>query len=63
MRRDLKGLIVGLFLIDHNDISDWERAGVEVDGGHHESLTCDGIVDDPATQSNVRIERNFLHHN
>jgi hypothetical protein len=50
-------------VIDHNDISDWERAGVEVDGGHHESLSCDGIVDDPATQSNVRIERNFLHHN
>lgn len=50
-------------IVDHNDMSDWVAAAVNVDGGHHETLTCDGIVDDPATLANVRIERNFLHHN
>src|SRR5258706_1095326 len=49
--------------IDHNDISDWPAAGVVVAGAHHETVACDGIVDDPATLANVRIERNFLHHN
>ncbi len=50
-------------LIDHNDMSDWVAAAVDVEGGHSETLTCDGIVDDPATLANVRVERNFLHHN
>ena len=50
-------------LIDHNDISDWVAAGIDVRGGHSENKNCDDIIDDPATIANVRIERNFLHHN
>jgi hypothetical protein len=50
-------------LIDHNDMSDWMDSAIYVDGGHTETLTCDGVADDPATFGNVRIERNFLHHN
>lgn len=51
-------------IIDHNDISDWEDATVNVSGGQLASyFTCDLIADDPGTLANVRIERNFLHHN
>lgn len=50
-------------LIDHNDISDWVEAGIYVAGGHSETVTCDGVADNEATQANVRIERNFMHHN
>jgi len=50
-------------VIDHNDMSDWMDSAISVNGGHSETLTCDGISDDPATFSNVRIARNFLHHN
>ncbi len=50
-------------IIDHNDISDWESAAVAVNGGHHESLTCKGVVDDDSRLDNVRVERNFLHNN
>jgi hypothetical protein len=52
-----------IVLIDHNDISDWTDTAVSVNGNHSETVTCSGIVDDPATLANVRIERNFLHHN
>ncbi|HEX4422513.1 MAG TPA: VCBS repeat-containing protein, partial [Kofleriaceae bacterium] len=50
-------------MIDHNDISGWESAAIRVDGGHAEAKTCSGVVNDQRTQDNVRIERNFLHHN
>jgi len=50
-------------LIDHNDISDWQGAGVNVVGGQTGPETCDGIDQNPATLANVRIERNFVHHN
>jgi hypothetical protein len=54
-------------MVDHNDISDWEVAGVEVEGGHPriDGLnSCPaGLADDQSTQANVRIERNFIHHN
>jgi hypothetical protein len=61
--------------VDHNDISDWEGGAVIVDGGHEvepypfpqtvETLNevCGRILNDPGTQANVSIERNFLHHN
>ena len=50
-------------LIDHNDISDWESATVNVNGGQLTFFNCALVQDDPATQDNVRIQRNFLHHN
>jgi VCBS repeat protein len=78
-------------MIDHNDISDWESATVNVQGPytfipdtHSYTFTVNGqkytqptacsfvdrstganvlFADDPATLDNVRIERNFLHHN
>ncbi len=81
--------------VDHNDISDWENATVEVEGpydGTTSNHTCSvreelngssrifsqscsctivdpathanvAVADDPATLSDVRIERNFMHHN
>jgi hypothetical protein len=43
-------------IIDHNELSDWPIAAIEVTG--------DGILDDPTSQSeNVLIKRNFIHHN
>jgi VCBS repeat protein len=53
-------------MIDHNDLSDWEEATVTVNGGHHnlgDYFNCVGVANDQRTQDNVRIERNFLHHN
>ena len=49
-------------IIDHNDISDWVEAGVYVDGGRPQTEICDG-VDNSGNPANVRIERNFMHHN
>jgi hypothetical protein len=77
--------------IDHNDISDWESATVEVDGPYGQDVknhqcnvlsngafvpqTCSctmtdpsmqapvPVANDPATLANVRVVRNFLHHN
>jgi hypothetical protein len=49
-------------IVDHNDISGWPNAAVEVLGDHPQT-TCTGFVIDPSTEGNVRIERNFLHHN
>jgi hypothetical protein len=54
-------------MVDHNEISDWEVAGVEVEGGHGKVdgvNTCPpDLANEQGTQANVRIERNFIHHN
>jgi len=50
-------------VIDHNDISDWESATVNVNGGQFTRFNCALVQNDQATQDNVRIQRNFLHHN
>jgi hypothetical protein len=56
-------------IIDHNDISDWEGAAVEVVGGwpvvqsDDPAVRCKGVQNDQGKQDNVWIERNFLHHN
>lgn len=54
-------------MVDHNEISDWESAGVQIFGGYdriHGETSCPaGLADDQTTQVNVRIERNFIHHN
>ena len=45
-------------------MSGWPNAAVEVLGDHTETSCPAGVgVIDPSTESNVRIERNFLHHN
>ena len=51
--------------VDHNDISDWEGAAVNVSGGRLEPhpTNCTGIFNDQSTQDNALIERNFIHHN
>jgi hypothetical protein len=57
-------------LIDHNDLSAWNNAAVEVYGTSPSSTgvipTGSGVVCPPpilALNDNVRIERNFIHHN
>ena len=54
--------------IDHNDISAWTSAGVEIFGdAETKGGPGDGIttcrVPDPAPADRVRIDRNFIHHN
>jgi hypothetical protein len=57
---------VGL-LIDHNDISDWTNAAVEIYGVGGEMKGGPGTVAcpaaDPSRNDFVHIERNFIHHN
>ena len=54
-------------LIDHNDISDWTNAAVEVYGvggemkGGPGTIACPAA--DPSRNDFVHIERNFIHHN
>jgi hypothetical protein len=48
-------------IIDHNDLSDWPNAAIEVFGGQSEKQTCPPL--DPSGNDRVRIERNFIHHN
>lgn len=48
--------------IDRNDISDWEEGAVVVENGWRDDYDC-VARNDPETLANVRIERNFLHHN
>lgn len=57
-------LISSPVLIDHNDMSDWSAAAISVNGSDP-STTCNSPDDrDPrAILINVRIVRNFLHHN
>jgi len=50
-------------IIDHNELSDWSEAAVSAFGGD-ESKTCrDHRTDHPARPENVRVARNFIHHN
>jgi hypothetical protein len=57
---------IGL-LIDHNDISDWTNAAVEIYGVGGEMKGGPGTVAcpaaDPSRNDFVHIERNFIHHN
>jgi VCBS repeat protein len=58
-------------MIDRDDISDWEEAAVRVQNGWSDDCDCSAkddehgcpVRNDPATLGNIRIERNFLHHN
>ena len=54
--------------IDHNDISAWTNAGVEVYGDSEaRGAPGDGMttcpLPDPTLDDRVRINRNFIHHN
>ena len=49
-------------IVDHNDISDWEIAAIEVNGGHSAKY-CINVANDQARQENVLIARNFIHDN
>ena len=49
--------------VDHNDISDWEREALLVDGGQNVLGSCGRVQNDQRKQNNVHIARNFLHHN
>jgi hypothetical protein len=53
-------------MVDHNELSDWESAGVRVEGSHAKDPTlssCPAFDNDQNTQENVFIGRNFMHHN
>jgi hypothetical protein len=53
-------------MVDHNELSDWESAGVRVEGGHERNVSlnsCPSIDNDQNTQANVLVTRNFMHHN
>jgi hypothetical protein len=52
-----------LLIADHNDISDWEDAAIEVNGGHPDTESCFNIANDQARQANVLIVHNFIHDN
>jgi hypothetical protein len=47
-------------VLDHNDMSDWTRASVDLYSAHGEPTSCIPLPDRP---HNVRIARSFLHHN
>jgi len=52
-------------IVDHDDLSDWEDAAIEVNGGHSgdSSKNCINVANDQARQGNVLIARNFIHDN
>lgn len=51
-------------IIDHNDLSDWPRAAVSVSGNDGYLNRCPVPSRDPrALPQNVRVTRNFIHHN
>ncbi len=52
-----------ILVADHNDISDWEDAAIEVNGEHSDSSSCSVVANDQGRQSNVLIARNFIHDN
>lgn len=52
-----------IVIADHNDISDWEEAGIEVNGGHSNPNDCSVVANDQGRQGNVLIARNFIHDN
>jgi hypothetical protein len=47
--------------IDHNDMSDWTNAAVEVNADNP-STDCTSLFP-PSRPKRVRVVRNFLHHN
>src|SRR5262249_9154403 len=53
--------------IDHNYTSDWGEAAVKLTtpfrDTHESAVDCSVLPGDPPTLHNVRIARNFLHHN
>src|SRR5262249_34557474 len=53
-------------IIDHNDLSDWIDASINV-YGFHSTAECPavdaGTVLQPNPTSNVQVLRNFIHHN
>ena len=50
-------------IVDHNDMSDWTNAAVEVDGGDELAIgNCTSLFP-PSRPEKVRVVRNFLHHN
>jgi hypothetical protein len=63
-----KPIAVGVFapdnfthtIIDHNDMSDWTNAAIQVEGGNS-ILRCGSP--NIHRQQNVRVARNFIHHN
>jgi hypothetical protein len=56
-------------LIDHNDLSEWTNAAVEVQGAHQilasnpNQWVCSLPGTNPSRQLNVRVARNFIHDN
>jgi hypothetical protein len=51
-------------IVDHNDISDWVAAGVEVDGPNDDQGSCS--IEKFGLQNrtpNAHITHNFIHHN
>jgi len=49
-------------IIDHNDISDWTKAGVSVEGGGRNTF-CGNLQPPFTYPQNTRVVRNFIHHN
>jgi hypothetical protein len=50
-------------LIDHNDISDWPAQGVRVSGADEPAVCNDHRDPRGYRPNNVRVARNFIHHN
>jgi hypothetical protein len=50
-------------IVDHNDISDWTKAAVDILGtGTDDNAACNKPVP-PDRRFNARVVRNFVHHN
>src|SRR5262249_41431332 len=56
-------LLFGRIIIDHNDLSDWTLAAVDVRGGDLTEYCQAGDNNSGARLENVRVARNFIHHN
>lgn len=53
-------------IVDHNDISDWTAAGVNILGppdGDDDDAACNKGISPPSRLLNARVVRNFIHHN
>jgi hypothetical protein len=53
----------GPVIIDHNKLSNWTNAAINVQHAHAPKNWACPKVDTPARPENVRIVRNFIHHN
>ena len=61
---DRGNLLYSGAIVDHNDISDWPIAGVDVRGGDLSDTCQAGDDQRPLSRPvNVRVARNFIHHN